>query len=154
MARQSEQALATEGAIMVGHPGQAYGQDLRDRVLNAKGSIREVALRFGVSESYVDRARSRRRHQTDRNERKPDEQAGATSFQQLSELAMHEICLVGEVVMKGFRHQHGGIALDRKTRDMDRDMTPAIWRQAQYPVFYIRFGRAVQVLVEKWRRIQ
>ena len=77
---------------MVGHPGQAYGQDLRDRVLNAKGSIREVALRFGVSESYVARARSRRRHQTDRNERKPDEQAGATSFQQLSELAMRENC--------------------------------------------------------------
>jgi transposase len=61
VARQSEQELATEGAIMVWHPGQAYGQDLRDRILNAKGSIREVALRFGVSESYVARARSRRR---------------------------------------------------------------------------------------------
>lgn len=46
---------------MVWHPGQAYGQDLRERVLNATGSIREVALRFGVSESYVARARSRRR---------------------------------------------------------------------------------------------
>ena len=44
------------------HLGQAYGQDLRDRVLRAKGSIREVALRFGVSKSYVARARSRRRH--------------------------------------------------------------------------------------------
>ena len=43
------------------HLGQAYGQDLRDRVLHAKGSIREVALRFGVSKSYVARARSRRR---------------------------------------------------------------------------------------------
>lgn len=53
--------LAIEGVIMVWHPGQAYGQDLRDRVLNAQGSIREVALRFGVSESYVARARSRRR---------------------------------------------------------------------------------------------
>jgi transposase len=61
MARQSEQELSTGDAIMVWHPGQAYGQDLRDRVLNAKGSIREVALRFGVSESYVARARSRRR---------------------------------------------------------------------------------------------
>ena len=47
---------------MVWHIGQAYGQDLRDRVLNAKGSIREVAVRFGVSKSYVARARSRRRH--------------------------------------------------------------------------------------------
>ena len=46
---------------MIWHPGQAYGQDLRDRVLCAKGSIREVALRFSVSESYVARARSRRR---------------------------------------------------------------------------------------------
>jgi len=46
---------------MVWHLGQAYGQDLRDRVLNAPGSIREVAARFGVSQSYVARARSRRR---------------------------------------------------------------------------------------------
>jgi transposase len=46
---------------MVWHPGQAYGQDLRDRVLSAKGSIREVALRFSVSRSYVARVRSRRR---------------------------------------------------------------------------------------------
>ena len=44
---------------MVWHPGRAYGQDLRDRVLSAKGSIREVALRFSVSRSYVARARSR-----------------------------------------------------------------------------------------------
>jgi transposase len=46
---------------MVWHLGQAYGQDLRDRVLSAPGSIREVAARFGVSQSYVARARSRRR---------------------------------------------------------------------------------------------
>jgi transposase len=41
--------------------GQAYGQDLRDRVLGASGSIAEVATRFEVSASYVARARSRRR---------------------------------------------------------------------------------------------
>lgn len=41
--------------------GQAYGQDLRDRVLSADGSISQVARRFNVSESYVSRARSRRR---------------------------------------------------------------------------------------------
>ncbi|RJG04939.1 hypothetical protein D3870_09935 [Noviherbaspirillum cavernae] len=45
---------------MAWHPGQAYGQDLRDRVLNASGSIAEVATRFRVSKSYVARARSRR----------------------------------------------------------------------------------------------
>ena len=41
--------------------GQAYGQDLRDRVLAANGSIREVAERFAVSDSYVARARGKRR---------------------------------------------------------------------------------------------
>ena len=43
------------------HNGQAYAQDLRDRVLGAQGSISEVAERFGVSKSYVARARSKRR---------------------------------------------------------------------------------------------
>lgn len=46
---------------MAWRQGQAYGQDLRDRVLGASGSIKEVAARFGVSRSYVARARSRRR---------------------------------------------------------------------------------------------
>lgn len=40
--------------------GRAYAQDLRDRVLAATGLLREVAARFGVSQSYVSRARSRR----------------------------------------------------------------------------------------------
>jgi transposase len=41
--------------------GQGYAQDLRDRVLDASGTNAEVAFRFSVSESYVIRARSRRR---------------------------------------------------------------------------------------------
>jgi len=41
--------------------GQAYGQDLRDRVRTANGSIREVAERFAVSQSYVVRVRARQR---------------------------------------------------------------------------------------------
>ena len=41
--------------------GQAYGQDLRDRVLAAQGTVREVALRYAVSQSFVSRARSRQR---------------------------------------------------------------------------------------------
>jgi hypothetical protein len=41
---------------MAWHSGQAYGQELRDRVLAASGSIRDVAARFAVSESYVARA--------------------------------------------------------------------------------------------------
>ena len=50
---------------MAWHQGQAYGQDLRDRVLNATGSIAQVATRFKVSKSYVARARSRRRRHGD-----------------------------------------------------------------------------------------
>ena len=44
---------------MAWHTGQAYGQDLRDRVLGAEGTIREVAERFAVSDSYVAWARLR-----------------------------------------------------------------------------------------------
>ena len=40
--------------------GQAYTQDLRDRVLAMPGVLREVAERFGVSQAYVCRARARR----------------------------------------------------------------------------------------------
>lgn len=46
---------------MVWQRGQAYGQDLRERVLAAEGSIHEVARRFAVSDSYVARVRSKRR---------------------------------------------------------------------------------------------
>lgn len=40
--------------------GQAYSQDLRDRVLAAEGAAAAVAVRFGVSASYVQRVRARR----------------------------------------------------------------------------------------------
>jgi transposase len=40
--------------------GQAYSQDLRDRVLAVEGPSRAVAARFGVSVSYVIKARQRR----------------------------------------------------------------------------------------------
>lgn len=40
--------------------GQAYSEDLRLRVLSADGSSREIAARFGVSVSYVVKARQRR----------------------------------------------------------------------------------------------
>ena len=47
--------------------GQAYGQDLRDRVLAAVGEpIRVVAARFGVSPSYVSKVRSRLRRTGER----------------------------------------------------------------------------------------
>jgi transposase len=44
---------------MVWRRGQAYAQDLRDRVLAAEGPCRAVAARFGVSVSYVVKARRR-----------------------------------------------------------------------------------------------
>jgi|SRR5215471_11386095 transposase len=40
--------------------GQAYSQDLRDRVLAAEGSARSVAAQFLVSVSYVVKVRQRR----------------------------------------------------------------------------------------------
>jgi transposase len=40
--------------------GQAYAQDLRDRILAAEGSARSVAAQFLVSVSYVVKARQRR----------------------------------------------------------------------------------------------
>ena len=43
--------------------GQAYSQDLRDRVLAAPGSAAIVGARFGVSRSYVIKARQRRDRQ-------------------------------------------------------------------------------------------
>ena len=45
---------------MASQRGRAYAQDLRDRVLAAPGRLREVDERFGVSPSYVSRARTRR----------------------------------------------------------------------------------------------
>jgi transposase len=42
--------------------GQAYGRDLRERVLGAAGlSLRAAAARFAVSPSYVAKVRARRR---------------------------------------------------------------------------------------------
>lgn len=40
--------------------GQAFGQDLRDRVLQAPGRVTDIAKRFDVSPAYVSRIRSRR----------------------------------------------------------------------------------------------
>ena len=45
---------------MAWRSGQAYSDDLRGRVLGAEGSARSVAARFGVSASYVVKARQRR----------------------------------------------------------------------------------------------
>jgi transposase len=45
---------------MVWRSGQAYSDDLRGRVLDTDGSARAVAARFGVSVSYVVKARQRR----------------------------------------------------------------------------------------------
>ena len=75
---------------MAWRSGQAYGQDLRDRVLGAVGSIAEVAQRFEVSESYVARARSRRR-------RLGDDSAGVQRNHVAPKLAGLEPALAAEV---------------------------------------------------------
>lgn len=50
--------------------GQSYGQDLRDRVLSVSElSARAAAERFGVSESYVVKARARLRDTGEREAR-------------------------------------------------------------------------------------
>lgn len=87
---------------MVWHLGQAYGQDLRERVLHANGSIREVAARFGVSKSYVARARSRRRrHGEDTPGRQCNhvpsklsglEQALANQVSAVNDLTLRQLC--------------------------------------------------------------
>jgi transposase len=47
---------------MAWHRGQAYGQDLRDRVLACPDlTLVQVATRFGVSPSYVSKVRARLR---------------------------------------------------------------------------------------------
>jgi transposase len=44
---------------MMWQRGRSYSQDLRERVLTAQGSARQVAVRFEVSVSYVVKARQR-----------------------------------------------------------------------------------------------
>lgn len=46
--------------------GEEYSQDLRDRVLDTRGSIRAVADRYGVSPSYVSKAGIRLRQEGSR----------------------------------------------------------------------------------------
>jgi transposase len=50
-----------EGSPMGMKRGEEYSQDLRDRVLEAPGSIRQVGGRYGVSASYVSKVKSRLR---------------------------------------------------------------------------------------------
>ena len=71
--------------------GQAYSQDLRDRVLAADDeSAREVAERLGVSASYVIKARQRR----DRDGRLT---AGRQSGGSRRKLAEHQAAIEGHV---------------------------------------------------------
>jgi len=49
--------------------GKPYSQDLRDRVLDAQGAIRDLAERFGVSPSYVSKAKVRLRESGERTAR-------------------------------------------------------------------------------------
>lgn len=70
--------------------GQAYSQDLRDRVLSTVGSSSLVAARFGVSISYVVKARQRR-------ERHGDLCAGPQRSQTPAKLGVHDEVLRARV---------------------------------------------------------
>ena len=70
--------------------GQAYSQDLRDRVLAAPGSAAVVSLRFGVSRSYVIKARQRR-------DRTGDPCAGPQRSHTPAKLAGHDAALCARV---------------------------------------------------------
>ncbi len=70
--------------------GQAYSQDLRDRVLAAPGSAAIVGARFGVSRSYVIKARQRR-------DRQGDLCAGAQRSHTPAKLAGHDAALCQHV---------------------------------------------------------
>lgn len=73
--------------------GMALSQDLRDRVLAAPGPSREVAGRFGVSVSYVVKARAKRRDAGDVT-------AGAQRNHVPPRLAGHEEALRAEVARR------------------------------------------------------
>ena len=70
--------------------GQAYSQDLRDRVLAAPGSAAVVGAHFGVSRSYVIKARQRR-------DRQGDLCAGAQRSHTPAKLAGHDAALCAHV---------------------------------------------------------
>ena len=70
--------------------GQALSQDLRDRVFAATAVSTLVAARFGVSPSYVIKARQRR-------ERLGDARAGAQRSHTPAKLAGHDDALRAEM---------------------------------------------------------
>ena len=75
---------------MVWPRGCAYSADLRERVLAATGTSRVVAARFGVSASYVIKARQRLDRAGEAGARKP-------SRTRLRRLAGHEEALRGHL---------------------------------------------------------
>jgi transposase len=76
--------------MMVWRRGRAYWADLRERVLSAEGSARSVGQRFGVSVSYVVKARQRR-------DRTGETTARTARRTRLRRLAGHEQALCAEV---------------------------------------------------------
>lgn len=70
--------------------GVAYSADLRERVLAAEGSSREVAARFGVSVSFVVKARARLERDGERGARR-----SRRAYPR--RLAGHEAALAAEV---------------------------------------------------------
>ena len=101
--------------------GQAYSDDLRQRVLAAEGTARTVAARFGVSPSYVIKARQRR-------DRTGETGALKARQTQVRRLAGHEEALRAEIA----RRVDATLAELRDWLRTDRGVqvgTTALWRE-------------------------
>ena len=101
--------------------GQAYSDDLRQRVLAAEGTARAVSARFGVSPSYVIKARQRR-------DRTGETRALKARQTQVRRLAGHEEALRAEVA----RHIDATLAELRDWLRTERGVQvgiTALWRE-------------------------
>ena len=101
--------------------GRAYGQGLRDRVLTAKGRLREVAERFGVSQAYVSRVRSRQ------------ERLGQTSA---GKFAIAAIASQGDSALEQ-RVGNAGLFFNGQDAGLGKHgadgSAGAVWRSGQHP---------------------
>ena len=87
---------------MVWRNGQAYSEDLRGRVLSAEGSAREVATRFGVSVSYVVKARQRRSRDGD-SEARPQRSRRPQILARLHEAIREQVTSDGDATLDELR---------------------------------------------------
>jgi len=126
--------------------GRAYSADLRERVLAAEGSARTVAARFGVSVSYVVKARQRR-------DRTGETAALKARQTQQRRLAGHEHALREEVA----RRLDATLAELRAWLQSERGVQvgiTALWRELKRLGLTLKKGPSAQPnrIVRTWRQ--